>query len=303
MRGAATKKREMASFRSCQKSMSAGLTTSTRASGVVFQEDAQKAWCYKHKQWCHCWSMKDRVGLGPLGLCLAVAGTTCTDLSRYGLRRQFSGQAAAPYWAWIRQRQHLQEDVVIHENVPAFPVHMLEKHLQGTHSIWPLVVCPSQLGQPTTGRRCLIAAVKKQCGSLVAPLNAAAWSIFCRTAKLTGDVYFACETGGEEMSGTTRGSLKAGDEARLQVHISNYLKKKGIRHLSQLSGGFVNLTQSSVRAGISSRMPRPTASACKLYSLTQGRCLLPREHLLVQLLPSIPGGDWDSHWLGTTQAV
>ena len=250
----------------------------------VFQEDINMAWCYQHKRQCVCWSARERVPQEKL--CLAIAGSPCTDWSRYGLGKKFTGRTAKVFFSWVKQRRALQEDIVVHENVLNFPSSTLARQLGESHVLFPSLQCPSFYGQPTTGVRSHVIAVRKHSGHLAEPLNNASYRLFHKSVQLTADVYFTYSR--EEVKATIGGEaleqedMRAGDFARLQVHASKAIRR-GRRDL--VTAGYVNVTQSSARASLSTSMPRPTASASKLFSTAVGRCLAPVEHMLVQLVP------------------
>jgi hypothetical protein len=92
--------------------------------------------CLKHKRMC---SLSQAV--------LHVAGTPCIAWSRLGLRCGAKGATALAFFVWITHRLLLQEDAILHENVPEFEAQLLEALLGHIYIITSCVLKNSELGQ------------------------------------------------------------------------------------------------------------------------------------------------------------
>jgi hypothetical protein len=84
-------------------------------------------WCVRCGKRCHLRAAH-----------LHVAGSPCVDFSMLNLTRKASaGSKMHLFWCWVLQRRTLQEQVLIHENVPSFGLSLLESSLgdQGIHTV------------------------------------------------------------------------------------------------------------------------------------------------------------------------
>ena len=75
-----------------------------------------------------------------------AAGTPCTDWSSQGCRSQSNGKTMLYTLAWAAQRMILQEECILHENVPEFKVEILDMLLGALYVINSVVVCASAFG-------------------------------------------------------------------------------------------------------------------------------------------------------------
>ena len=82
-----------------------------------------------------------------------IAGPPCVDWSPQGHQKGWDGNTVAPFLAWIAQRLKVQEDGILHENVPNFKPEALAA-LLGEHYICSSVIlCPTMFGVPSVRRR------------------------------------------------------------------------------------------------------------------------------------------------------
>ena len=82
-----------------------------------------------------------------------VAGTPCVDYSNMGARRKANGPTNLAFLVWAGLRRLLRETFIIHENVPQFPVSILEQAL-GDLYIWhTAITTPVMHGWPVERRR------------------------------------------------------------------------------------------------------------------------------------------------------
>ena len=99
---------------------------------------ARSAWCVAHRK--HC-AVDGEIAN------IHCAGTPCTAHSTIGLQEREQARSWAHFVIWIGMRLLLQEPILIQENVPGFPRHLLVQYLPMYH--WEFVVLnPLQLGWP-----------------------------------------------------------------------------------------------------------------------------------------------------------
>ena len=67
-----------------------------------------------------------------------------------GQKAGASGVTVLCYFTWVGQRRVLQEDAVLHENVPEFPVELLQRNLGDLYIIFSVVVNHKRLGNAGT---------------------------------------------------------------------------------------------------------------------------------------------------------
>ena len=79
---------------------------------------------------------------------LHVAGTSCTDYSLRGEGLQECGKTRKPFQSWCGMRNDLEEDEVLHENVPGFEEKELHVHLGHRYHIDSVILNPSSFGFP-----------------------------------------------------------------------------------------------------------------------------------------------------------
>ena len=68
--------------------------------------------------------------------CVHAAGTPCTDFSSQGKSEKTTGHTMLYFIVWAAQRLLLQEDGVLHENVPEFVVGILVTLLGSVSTGW-----------------------------------------------------------------------------------------------------------------------------------------------------------------------
>ena len=78
------------------------------------------------------------------------AGTPCVDFSSMPGASHMGalGPASVTLFVWIGLRLLLQEPVIIHENVPSFPVSLLERFLGHLYIVMSVVISLTKLGWP-----------------------------------------------------------------------------------------------------------------------------------------------------------
>ena len=98
----------------------------------------------------------------PIGM-MHVAGTPCVDYSSMpgGSHAGALGSAAVPYMVWIGMRLLLMEALIIHENVPGFPEHLLSQWLGSAYVIMSLIISLHELGWPSRRDRRITVMVRK----------------------------------------------------------------------------------------------------------------------------------------------
>ena len=79
-----------------------------------------------------------------------------------GQKAGASGVTALCYFTWVGQRRVLQEDAVLHENVPEFPVELLQRNLGDLYIIFSVVVNHKRLGNAGTRERRLTWLIHKR---------------------------------------------------------------------------------------------------------------------------------------------
>ena len=148
-----------------------------------------------------------------------AAGTECPTWSKQGRKDGCSGTRVLAWISWVALRRKLQELIIFHENVPEFPLSLLESELGDIYLVLPQfshVVCPSKFGQPCERPRRLTLLWHK---SLVvnhpaknALLLQTSWKQYTemaeRTCKLTWEVYFVADDDDEEVQSELAWSLQ-----------------------------------------------------------------------------------------------
>jgi hypothetical protein len=87
------------------------------------------AYCLRHHQAC------------PLVRAdIEICGSPCQDFSQSGLRRGCDGPTMSVLLAWILRVRTLCPTLLVHENVPSFPVHVLVHFLGDRYYICPLLI-------------------------------------------------------------------------------------------------------------------------------------------------------------------
>ena len=187
-----------------------------------FREDACTSHCLIHSGLCPCWSASDHEDGR---VTVAVAGSTCVDFSRYGQNKKFCGASALPFWTWLRQRSDLLEDMWVHENVPSFPSSMISRHLQHAYHIFTISRCPSEIGQPSTGRRSFVLGIRKDTWKVKEIFGQASFSVFARSMTVTPAVFFVTQV--DEQA--TASGPSSGQEWRPDPAATAYIPKSNER--------------------------------------------------------------------------
>ena len=113
-----------------------GLPWLTAGRLVLASTECQSAWCAKHGALCKARPAE-----------VEVAGPTCTDFSPEGKRRGVDGPTMAVFWAWARlQRANPALRVIVFENVPEFPVWLLEACFADEFHLHPFLLAPALVG-------------------------------------------------------------------------------------------------------------------------------------------------------------
>jgi hypothetical protein len=100
---------------------------------VLASQERPSAWCAKHGALCK-----------PRPAEVEVAGPTCTDFSPEGKRRGVDGPTTPVFWAWARlQRANPALRVITFENVPEFPVWLLEACFADEFHLYPFLLAPA----------------------------------------------------------------------------------------------------------------------------------------------------------------
>ena len=99
-------------------------------------------WCCRHEQACPC-PVPD----------LDCTGTPCQDFSPVGSRKGPHGPQMCVFLAWCRVVILRAVPMLLHENVPAFWVSLLEEHLGSAYIIYSFVVDCRDLGFQLINRR------------------------------------------------------------------------------------------------------------------------------------------------------
>ena len=80
---------------------------------------------------------------------MQFAGTPCVDFSGMpgGIRLGAIGSAAVPYFTWLALRLLLQEDIIVHENVPGFLIELITNYASELYIIMSVVMSLAMLGR------------------------------------------------------------------------------------------------------------------------------------------------------------
>ena len=104
--------------------------------GILASPVAAQARCYKHATFC-----------APHASDVEVAGPTCTDFSPEGLRQGLAGPSMPAFWAWARLlRANPLLKLAVFENVPEFPLWLLEQVFGDTFGVYPFLIGPEDVG-------------------------------------------------------------------------------------------------------------------------------------------------------------
>lgn len=129
-------------------------------------------WCHQHGRLCTLTQGH-----------IHVAGTPCVAWSNLGLQIAVSGATALAFWSWIAHRRLLQENFIVHENVPTFNADVLIDLLGEFYALVDsLVLNASDYGQPyERSRRITILRHKRTI--LEKPSAAPCYPDFCDLCK------------------------------------------------------------------------------------------------------------------------
>ena len=77
---------------------------------------------------------------------LHIAGSPCVDWSAFGQKQEENGPTIIFFMVWVMMRRMLQEPSVILENVPSFPLGMLQSYLGDLYDIDSVSTCNADFG-------------------------------------------------------------------------------------------------------------------------------------------------------------
>jgi site-specific DNA-cytosine methylase len=95
-----------------------------------------RAFCVKHQKIC----LSGRASLH-------IAGTPCIAWSSFGSRCGASGMTALCFFTWVAQRLVMEEDAILHENVPEFEPALLERVFGSRYVVSSCLLNSSEFGQ------------------------------------------------------------------------------------------------------------------------------------------------------------
>ena len=84
---------------------------------------------------------------------LHLAGTPCTDYSVKGEQLRQAGLTFILFLCWVAQRLLLQEDIIVQENVPQFPVEVLYRFFHKLYHVETAIISPYDYGWGVQRRR------------------------------------------------------------------------------------------------------------------------------------------------------
>jgi len=131
--------------------------------------------CWRHKQRCTCRRAT-----------VHVAGPPCPAFSSLGKHQGAVGPLLLPLMIWTAHRALIEEDFILHENVPGFPVQLLIDMLGSKYSISTQLVQVADLGQPVDRLRRWTWLTHKRIAGIVHPP--------CAWPSLPGLLHRSCET-------------------------------------------------------------------------------------------------------------
>ena len=113
-----------------------------------------RMYCHIHKQMCPIKQAS-----------IHTAGTECVAWSPQGAKGGTAGKRALPWYTWCAQRRLIQEDYILHENVPEFPLSLLQAELSNFYVISmdnSVIIDSSEHGQPYSRARRLTWMIHKR---------------------------------------------------------------------------------------------------------------------------------------------
>jgi site-specific DNA-cytosine methylase len=128
-----------------------GLSSCALRDHILNSPPSAAMWCVRCGKFCR-----------PGQADLHIAGSPCQDFSVLGSRAQISGSRSLPFYCWCRQRLHIREPFILHENVVAFGTQHVDDCLASEYSVvrrWEL--CPSLFGWASKRRRQFVILVHK----------------------------------------------------------------------------------------------------------------------------------------------
>lgn len=165
---------------------------------------------------------------------LHVAGTPCTDYSLKGGQLREAGLTFILFLAWCAQRLLLQEDILIQENVPQFPVALLVKFLGSLYYVETAILAPFDLGWGVQRkRRWTVLRHRYKTKAFTSPLNAFSamfncptwfgmWRNFCDRCP-AWDIFF-CGTKAEIVNELMSAASRPGS----QWHLTSLLSQEAL---------------------------------------------------------------------------
>ena len=149
------------------------------------------SYCHVHKQQCELWASVDEVDPKKRKkLLLAAAGMCCADYSprRTAASPGLAGKTTVPFFSWAAEMKALLPDVIYYENVPPFPVPLLEECFPEYTNHY-LHVSPADYGFPVSRKRLFGVLTLNETVVLSADLNAFQES-FKRALCVDGDIFW-----------------------------------------------------------------------------------------------------------------
>lgn len=123
------------------------------------------------------------------------SGCPCTDFTLWGSCRRLSGPTMPFLAMWMRLMIILGLPFIILENVPQFPIEVLEAYMGFMYSIYDAVIDNTQFGHVVRRQRRYILLLKKTIWALTRPLSDVA-TVFARRAapEMSFDVLFCAKS-------------------------------------------------------------------------------------------------------------
>ena len=271
---------------------------------VRFSADARQ-WCYKHRRFCNLYPQD--IGAWPLSL--ACAGTTCTSWSSMGQKKHWMTKSAVVFLAWAYEMLAFRPAIIVHECTPEFDFQQLIIIFGSFYLIRSCIFSPTDLGLPMSRpRRYTIMMLRCTFQPLLSFDVDGFGSLFFRSLRLTGHVLWQApqQMVNAHISKLAEKaflpSLQAdGSPWPIRVVLSQAVDhriecyEKMCRRARRRMKYIVNLRQTPQWCnGWSEAVPTLLTSTSYLWSMVEGRVLLPIEHLGVQGLdcfnncPSLP---------------
>lgn len=100
--------------------------------------------CLKHRLWCKCRKYEPHAPF--LSNDLEVTGTPCQDYSPMGSRNGIFGKQFIIFITWVKVCKHQRPKIIVHENVPQFPVTLLHEYFSDDYWIFCIETDAQDLG-------------------------------------------------------------------------------------------------------------------------------------------------------------